>query len=175
MMSLSFSSAWLIRVPLTNVPLWLPRSMIWYRPVGDCRSSACCLETPRSDTTMSLSGRAADPHDLRGQRHARGGPPVDARQAREDLGFLFLDRFPDQAARYPRGRGARHGGQADGRRFRGSCGSNLSTGPSSGLPIRTTQLVRMSTRRVCSVPTKMPLRLPVSSRTHPAPSVLSTA
>jgi hypothetical protein len=32
MMSFSASSvgsAWLIRVPLTNVPLWLPRSMIW--------------------------------------------------------------------------------------------------------------------------------------------------
>src|ERR1700735_2355269 len=56
-MSSSVSSAWFTRWPLTKVPLWLPRSKIWYRPVGDIFSSACALETPRSCTTMSLSGR----------------------------------------------------------------------------------------------------------------------
>jgi hypothetical protein len=35
MMSFSFSSAWLTRVPFTNVPLRLSRSMIRYRSVGD--------------------------------------------------------------------------------------------------------------------------------------------
>jgi len=45
-----------IRRPFTNVPLWLPRSAISYRPSPRLRSSACTRDTLRSGTTRSLPG-----------------------------------------------------------------------------------------------------------------------
>ena len=54
--SCSVSTCLVTRWPLTNVPLWLPRSTISYWPVGDLRSSAWCRDTLRSDRTTSLSG-----------------------------------------------------------------------------------------------------------------------
>ena len=38
--SLSVTGAVLIRCPLRYVPLWLPRSAIWYPPRATLRSSA---------------------------------------------------------------------------------------------------------------------------------------
>ena len=49
------------------------------------------------------------------------------------------------------------------------------TGPSSGLPRRTTQSAAIGIRSIRCSPMKVPFVLPTSSRSHPSPSTRSTA
>jgi hypothetical protein len=79
--SCSVSTCLVTRWPLTNVPLWLPRSMISYWPVGDLRSSAWCRDTLRSDRTTSLSG-------IRPMRMALAGSGIRAVGLRSTLGSI---------------------------------------------------------------------------------------
>ena len=143
----SVSSAWFTRWPLTKVPLWLPRSKIWYRPVGDIFSSACALETPRSCTTMSLSGRRpifttrAVGSWMR-EVGSRSTPGSDACGSTSPQPLNGSD--PGEA-----------GGALDGALDAASAtdsSSNRSTGPCSGLPTWITHGPSMLSRETRSAP-----------------------
>ncbi len=173
-MSSSVSSAWFTRWPLTKVPLWLPRSKIWYRPVGDIFSSACALETPRSCTTMSLSGRRpifttrADCSLMR-EVGSRSTPGSDAcgsalpQPANGDTPAAAGDD-PREAGGAADAGAAEAGGAAEacddpaeaggavGRASGTGSSSNRSTGPSSGLPTWITHGPSMLSREIRSEP-----------------------
>ncbi len=138
---------WAIRWPFTNVPLWLPRSAISYRPPPRLRSSACTRDTLRSGTTRSLSG-------ARPMRSSRAGA------RRTEVGRLSTLLMPVFRTVFP----------APGRFT-----DNIITGPSSGCPSRRMQFWLISIVPMRRVPRKVPLVLPGSSRTHASWSTRSTA
>ena len=150
MMSRSVTVAVDMRSPLTNVPLWLPRSMISYRPPPELRSSAWFRETLRSCTTRSLSGP-------RPMRSTRTGARITAVGRRSTLTPPLRKAVPSRSA-------------APGR----DTEQNM-TGPSAGSPRRRTQSELISTRFTLRDPMKVPLVLPGSSKIQAFRSSCRTA